>query len=106
VVRRTIATTGQDPATLAWRDLDLTADPVWAEAGQTDTVVQAVQEGDLLQAGERIVVLYEDRGVPGVLEGEDFVIDLYRGASVRRLDEVFEGSGVLSWASLRLDAKE
>jgi hypothetical protein len=92
VVHRTIATTGQEPAALVSQDLELQPPPAWGET---------VQAGDLLQAGERIVVLYEDRGELGVLDGEDQVIDFYRGASLRRLDEVFSGSGIVSWLPMR-----
>jgi hypothetical protein len=95
VVRRSIATTGLEPDQLRWQDLALTPPPLWADGEG------GVAGGDLLQSGERIVVLYEDREVEGRLDGGDLVIDFYRGASLRRLDEVFEGSGNLSWVSLR-----
>ena len=62
-----------------------------------------VAAGDLLQGGSRIVVLFRDQGEPGRLDRADLVFDYFKGARVRRLDDVFheEGGLVLDWASTR-----
>ncbi|HUO86155.1 MAG TPA: hypothetical protein VM617_02090 [Thermoanaerobaculia bacterium] len=81
-----------------------------------------ISAGDLLRAGGRVVVLYRDAApadagdgpvgaaVPaaasgpgdGRLDGDDLCLDYVRGASVRRLSEVFDLSagGSLAWAPL------
>ncbi len=84
---------------LAWSDLDwqsveVDLEPVWGAAG----VEGQIGAGDLLRSGERIVVLYEDRGDRGRLDYEDLCFDLVESAAVRRLSEVFSGGGVLEWA--------
>ena len=58
---------------------------------------EGMASGDLLRAGERLVVLYEDRGTFGVLDAADLCFDFFKGAAVRRLDEVFSGDGLLEW---------
>jgi hypothetical protein len=81
-----------------------------------------VSAGDLLRAGGRVVVLYRDAApaegvgdtagaaVPtiesgsgdGLLDGDDLCLDYVRGASVRRLSEVFDltAGGTLAWVPL------
>lgn len=65
-----------------WQDIDLSATPAWG---------QAVARGDLLRVGGRVVVLYADRGVTGVLDYEDLCFDFVGGATVRALGDVFSG---------------
>jgi hypothetical protein len=54
--------------------------------------------GDLLRAGERVVVLLEDAGEPGRLDPADLVVDLHRGYHVVRVGKVFRAED-----GLRLD---
>lgn len=75
---------------LDWAPLDLAEAPAFAAAGA----------GDLLRSGERIVVIYRDRGEEGRLDYEDLCIDFAESAAVRPLGEVFTGGGVVDWADL------
>ena len=100
LLREHLESAGADPAALAWRPIDLdVAPPVWAESD----AAAGVAAGDLLQGGSRIVVLFRDQGEPGRLDRADLVFDYFKGARVRRLDDVFheEGGLVLDWASTR-----
>jgi hypothetical protein len=63
-----------------------------------------VGAGDLLQAGARVTVLWRDAGEPGRLDPADLVIDLFKGATIRRLDEVFLGDEGLALEVARLGA--
>jgi hypothetical protein len=95
LLREHVEAAGTEPAALAWRHVDLDATPPpWGAAG--------VAPGDLLQGGGRIVVLFRDLGELGRLDRADLVFDFYKGAKVRRVDEVFRDAGglALQWASL------
>jgi hypothetical protein len=98
LLREHLVAAGVDPAGLTWRPLDLDAGPPpWrADAGG-----EGVAAGDLVQGGGRIVVLFRDQGEAGRLDRADLVFDYFKGARVRRLDDVFreEGGLVLDWAS-------
>ena len=59
-----------------------------------------VARGDLIRAGGRVVVLYEDRGTPGRLDRGDLCFDFEQGAEVLPLSEVFVGEGLLELARL------
>jgi hypothetical protein len=83
---------------LEWRSIDLAAGPPWSSA--------SVAAGGLLRAGERVVVLYEDRGEPGVLDYEDLCFDFREGAKVVRLSEVFSGEGLVEGTMLRRGGPE
>ena len=91
VIRDQVRATGQSISDLDWVLVDLSGDWSW-----NDTV----HGGDLLRAGERLVILYEDRGMDGVLDGADLCFDFVLGAAVRRLDEVFSGDGALELGPL------
>jgi hypothetical protein len=99
LLRAHLEAAGVEPAALAWRPLDLDAAPPAWRAGGGD----GVAAGDLVQGGSRIVVLFRDQGEPGRLDRADLVFDYFKGARVRRLDDVFheEGGLVLDWASAR-----
>lgn len=58
-----------------------------------------VGAGDLLRAGDRIVVLYRDADGGGRLDPGDLVFDLHRGLRVLAASEVFESEN----GELRLD---
>lgn len=100
VLREHVEAAGADPAALAWQAVDLSGagTPRWRHA-EDDPGVAA---GDLVQGGGRIVVLFRDEGEPGRLDRADLVFDFFKGAKIRRLDEVFHGSGELrvEWAPL------
>ena len=78
---------------LEWRALEIAAGPAWSPS--------SVAAGDLLRAGERVVVLYEDRGAAGLLDYEDLCFDFRAGARVLSLGEVFSGAGLVEWTRLR-----
>lgn len=103
VVRRVLDAAGADPDDLAWRYVDFDGGFAWGDE---------VHRGDLLRAGERIVVLYADAApgqadaaepAPGNgrLDRDDLCFDLVQGAGVRPLGEVFEGEGgQVEWVPL------
>lgn len=81
---------------LVWRDVELGAARIpWGEG---------VSSGDLLRVGNRVVVLTEDAGEPGVLDRGDLCLDFEGGAALRPLDGVFagtaEGGGLVELARL------
>ncbi len=78
---------------LDWRAIDLADGPAWFPG--------EVAPGDLLRVGERVVVVYEDRGVAGVLDYEDHCFDFREGAKVLPLGDVFSGEGLVEWTALR-----
>jgi len=83
---------GRAAPSLEWRTVDLDVrGPSWG--GE-------VLPGDLLQGGERIVVLFLDQGEAGRLDPEDLCFDFERGAKIRRIDEVYRERGgfELDWA--------
>lgn len=85
---------GKTLDTLRWSSIDLAGSTPFGVAGYP-------APGDLLGVGDRVVVLYEDRGQEGVLDYGDYCFDYARGAVVRALEEVFSGDGQdLQWASL------
>jgi hypothetical protein len=78
-----LAESGVAATALAWQPIDLAAErPPWGSA---------VDTGDLLQAGPRVVVLFRDAGEAGRLDPADLVFDLWQGLRIRRIDEVFRG---------------
>ncbi len=79
---------------LTWRRVDLAAGPVWGDGNG------AVAGGDLLQVGQRWVVLYRDEDGDAVLSGGDLCLDFATGATIRPLDEVFIGNGEVEVARL------
>ncbi len=96
VLRDQIQRAGRRLEDLSWTTVDLAGDARWGR----DAV-----PGDLLRAGDRVVVLYRDRGEPGVIDYQDLCFDYVQGVAVRALDEVFIGSGnAVELASLGGDA--
>ncbi|MCP3956328.1 MAG: hypothetical protein GY719_00595 [bacterium] len=69
---------------LTWTTVDLAGEARWGEQAGP---------GDLLRVGDRVVVLYADRGEPGVVDYEDLCFDYVQGAAIRALNDVFIGSG-------------
>ncbi len=76
---------------LVWIDIDITEGVDWGAGG--------VGEGDLLRVGERWVVLFSDKGEPGLLDREDLCLDFDKGPRVSQISEVFTGDGLIEWAS-------
>lgn len=91
VLRDQIRGSGKTLGELIWRTVDLLGTARWDEG---------IAAGDLLRVGERMVVLYEDQGLPQLLDGEDLCFDFVDGAAVRRLDDVFSGNGDVELAAL------
>lgn len=86
-----LAAAGAAADTLEFRTVTLAAEgPRWGEE---------VAPGDLLRAGDRIVVLYRDADGGGRLDPGDLVFDLHRGLRVLAASAVFESQG----DELRLD---
>ncbi len=84
VLRDQIRSAGRSLEDLSWTTLDLAGDARWG---------QDAAPGDLLRAGDRVVVLYLDRGTPGVVDYQDLCFDYVQGVAVRALSDVFIGSG-------------
>jgi len=78
---------------VTWQPVDLAEGPEWGDA--------SVAPGDLLRAGERIVVIFDDRGTEGHLDYDDLCMDFLEGPKIHRLGEVFSGEGLVEWAALR-----
>jgi len=94
LIREVIGASGRAPGEVAWATVDLGAGPAWGGDGA------GVDAGDLLRAGARVVVLFRDRGTPGVLDRDDLCFDYEQGAAVRALSEVFAGEGLVEVARL------
>ncbi len=84
LLRDQIRGAGRRPADLEWVDVDLAGEIRWGEQAAA---------GDLVRVGDRVIVLYEDRGTPGVLDYADLCFDFVQGMSIVALDDVFIGSG-------------
>ena len=84
VLRDQIRQTGRSLEDLSWTIIDLAGDARWG---------QDAGPGDLLRAGDRVVVLYRDGGEPGVVDYGDLCFDYVQGVAVRALSDVFIGSG-------------
>lgn len=80
-------------AGLGWEDL------VW-EPVELDGSVEWGEPGDLIQAGSRVVVAFEDRGEPGRLDGDDLVLDFDKGEHLIYLKTIFRGEGIVERAEL------
>lgn len=93
---RILEVRGLDWPALEWESIDLQEGPAWGD----------ISAGDLLRSGERVVVLFEDRGVSGRLDYADLCFDYVENAAVRSLGEVFKSGGVLDWADLEADRSE
>jgi len=103
VLREVLDAAGVDPGELPWRYVALDGSAAWGTQ---------VHPGDLLRAGQRVVVLYTDAAPGqasearpaagnGVLDGDDLAFDFAFGAVVRPLSEVFEAEGgQVEWISL------
>ncbi|MEE8525298.1 MAG: hypothetical protein V3T72_15285 [Thermoanaerobaculia bacterium] len=97
VLRDQIRRAGTRSQDLLWRTVDLQGEARWDDDANA---------GDLLRVGDRMVVLYEDRGAAGVVDHGDLCFDFEQGASVRTLGDVFgRGDGgedqAVELASLR-----
>ena len=91
LLAQVLALSGVSWDELEWQPVDLEAGRPW----EGD-----VGAGDLLRVGERVVFLYQDRGVRGQLDYDDLCFDYEKGAAVRTLREVFTGGGLVDWARL------
>ncbi len=84
VLRDQIQPTGKQLDELSWTSVELAGEARWGEH---------VAPGDLLRVGDRVVVLYDDRGAPGIVDYDDLCFDFVQGASIRALSDIFIGSG-------------
>ncbi len=88
---------------LRWQTVDLSG--ATARGDSAERVAEdgppAPQAGDLVRVGDRVVILYDDQGLPGLLDYDDWCFDFVQGIAVRSLREVFSGEGAtVEWASL------
>lgn len=70
---------------LDWQPVEINGEAEWAPWAS-------------LRAGTKIAFAYDDRGVEGRLDGEDLCLDFDRGATVRALEEIFVGEGLVERA--------
>ena len=84
VLRDQVRAAGLRFEELVWNDLELGGTAAWSGDGE-----RPVEPGDLVRVGDRIVVLYRDQGVPGVVDYDDLCFDFVQGAEVRSLGDVF-----------------
>ncbi len=84
VLRDVLEPTGKELEQLRWQPVDLATNRSLSAA-----------PGDLIRVGERVVVYYQDRGQPGLLDPEDLCFDFFKGAAIRSLQKVFSGDGVV-----------
>lgn len=91
VLGETLRAAGVTPESIEWRTLDLSSQPSWEDQ---------VHTGDLIQVSDRLVILYRDRGIEGVLDPDDLCLDFTRGASVAPLGQVFGSMEEWSWMPL------
>jgi hypothetical protein len=75
---------------LAWEPVEINGEAEWAPWAS-------------LRAGTKIAFAYDDRGVEGRLDGEDLCFDFDRGATVRALEEIFVGEGLVERAVIGPD---
>jgi hypothetical protein len=87
LLRGMVDRAGIDWDELEWTAVDLSDGPIWSEG--------SAAPGDLLRAGERVVVLFEDHGAAGRLDYDDLCLDFLKGPTVRPLREVFSGEGLV-----------
>lgn len=93
VLAELLAAAGTAWEELRWVEADLAAGPPWSAAGAAP--------GDLLRVGDRVVVLWEDRGREGVVDPSDLAFDYAKGAGARPLGEIFAGGGLVEWTHLQ-----
>lgn len=72
---------------LAWQAVELTGEAPWPNGG-------------LVRAGSKVSILLEDRGQRGRLDAADLCLDFDHGATVRTLEEVFVGEGLVEMATV------
>lgn len=84
VVHDQLAAAGLEGEEVDWGTVDLSGTAAWG---------RDVGPGDLLRAGERVVVLFEDQGQPGVLDPADLCFDFVQGPVVAPLAAVYSGGG-------------
>jgi len=104
LIREVIEAAGRSSEDLTWTEVDLETGPLWASSTEAASSAKArpveVARGDLLRAGGRVVVLYQDQGALGRLDREDLCFDYEQGARVLPVSDVFEGEGLLELAVL------
>lgn len=91
-LRSHLEAAGERIGDLEWQLVSLDGEVTWGEGGAAP--------GDLVQVGDRWVILYRDQGRPGLLDREDLAFDFVDGAVVRPLGEVFVGGGEVELARL------
>lgn len=84
ILRDHVRAAGLSFEDLTWNLLELDGSVSWGVDGETP-----VGPGDLVRVGDRIVVLYQDRGEPGVVDYGDLCFDFVQGPEVRSLGDVF-----------------
>lgn len=94
LIREVLAEADTARGSLSWHEVNLNHGPAWGDGPES------VERGDLLRAGGRVVVLYEDRGAAGRLDRQDLCFDYVQGAAVLPVSEVFVGEGLLELARL------
>jgi hypothetical protein len=84
VLRDQVRASGRLFEDLTWDLLELDGSVAWGTADD-----RSIAAGDLLRVGSRIVVLFDDRGTPGVVDYDDLCFDFVQGSEVRSLGDIF-----------------
>lgn len=82
LLRRWLADTGVRWESLDWRPIEINGEAEW-------------YWGSPVRAGSKVTFLYEDRGAPGRIDSADLCLDFDKGATVRTLEEIFVGEGLI-----------
>ena len=93
LLRKWLAVLGVGWEDLGWHSIELTGEALW-------------RPGGVVRAGSKVAFTYLDRGVQGRLDRSDLCLDFDRGATVRPLDEVFVGEGLVEFASVEPQPQE
>lgn len=89
LLREELARRGAEPGAPVGQELELGGGRPWGESG--------VAPGDILRVGARVVFLYRDENGDGRLDLGDSALDFEGGATVRALDAIFAGAGIVEW---------
>lgn len=98
LVRDQLRSAGHSLDEMQWQTVDFAGEVPWGSYADGRPAPRA---GDLMRVGDRIVILYDDHGIPGFLDYDDWCFDFVQGIAVRFLKDVFSGEGAtVEWASL------
>ena len=87
LLRRWLADSGVRWESLEWRPIEINGEAEWSR-------------GSPVRAGSKVTFLFEDRGAAGRIDSADLCLDFDKGATVRTLEEIFVGEGLIELARI------